>query len=55
MKKFCITGEGTDVGQSNWKQQAEQIQSQLKVVEQSRESEPLQENESPWAIDRCGI
>lgn len=55
MKKFCITGEGTDDGQSNWKQQAEQIQSQLKVMEQSRESEPLQENESPWAIDRARI
>lgn len=25
MKKFCILGDGTDVGQTNWKQQAEQI------------------------------
>lgn len=27
MKKFCILGDGTDVGQTNWKQRAEQIQS----------------------------
>lgn len=52
MKKFCIIGEGRDVGQSNWKQQSEQIQSQLKAVEQSRESEPLKENESTWAVDK---
>lgn len=52
MKKFCIVGEGRDVGQSNWKQQAEQIQSQLKVVEQGRESESLQEKESTLAADK---
>lgn len=55
MKKFCIAGEGRDVGQSNWKQQAEQMQSQLKVMEQGRKSESLQENESAWQLTRGGI